>query len=63
MTRTRKKDNVTCSCVSLDLAMYHTLKKLQFEDQRNAEYSCPTEPTLGVRKEGSYGTISVKEPF
>ena len=43
--------------------MYHTLKKLQVEDQRNAEYSCPTEPTLGVRKEESSGTISVKEPF
>ena len=63
MPRTRKKDNVTCSCLSLDPAMYHTLKKLQVEDQRNAEYSCPTEPTLGVRKEESSGTISVKEPF
>ena len=63
MPRTRKKDNVTCSCLSLDPTMYHTLKKLQVEDQRNAEYSCPTEPTLGVRKEESSGTISVKEPF
>ena len=63
MPRTRKKDNVTCICLSLDPAMYHTLKKLQVEDQRNAEYSCPTEPTLGVRKEKSSGTISVKEPF
>ena len=63
MPRTRKKDNVTCSCLSLDPALYHTLKKLQVEVQRNAEYSCPTEPTLGVRKEESSGTISVKEPF
>ena len=63
MPRTRKKDNVTRSCVSLDPAMYHTLEKLQVEDQRNAEYSCPSEPTPGVRKEESSGTISVKEPF
>ena len=72
MPRTRKKDNVTCSCLSLDPAMYHTLKKLQVEDQRNAEYGCPTEPmynvlegpTPGVRNETeSCGAISVNEPF
>ena len=60
------------SCLSLDPAMYQTLEKLQVEDQRNAEYSCPTEPmynvlegpTPGVRNETeSCGAISVKEPF
>jgi len=60
------------SCLTLDPAMYHTLEKLQVEDQRNAEYSCPTEPmynvlegpTPGVRNETeSCGAISVNEPF
>ena len=52
--------------------MYHTLEKLQVKDQRNAEYSCPTEPmynvlevpTLGVRNETeSCGDISVNDPY
>ena len=60
------------SCLTLDPAMYHTLEKLQVEDQRNAEYSCTTEPmynvlegpTPGVRNETeSCGDISVNEPF
>ncbi|CAH3040040.1 unnamed protein product, partial [Porites evermanni] len=67
-----KEEGQRYSCLSLDPAMYQTLEKLQVEDQRNAEYSCPTEPmynvlegpTPGVRNETeSCGAISVNEPF